>query len=68
MAVHAKGHGEAEAAATLYLRAGERSAARSAFREARSHLNRVYFEKRSFSSSGSSRSLTERRSATTQGS
>src|SRR3712207_5628887 len=31
-------------------------------------LNRVYFEKRSFSSSGSSRSLTERRSATAQGS
>ena len=30
-------------------------------------LNRVYFEKRSFSSSGSSRSLTERRSATAQG-
>ncbi len=33
----------------------------------RRHLNRVYFEKRSFSSSGSSRSLTERRSATAQG-
>ena len=33
-----------------------------------SDLNRVYLEKRSFSSSGSSRSLTERRSATTQGS
>ena len=31
------------------------------------NLNRVYFEKRSFSSSGSSRSLTERRSATAQG-
>jgi hypothetical protein len=33
----------------------------------RGKLNRVYFEKRSFSSSGSSRSLTERRSATAQG-
>ena len=32
-----------------------------------SELNRVYFEQRSFSSSGSSRSLTERRSATAQG-
>ncbi len=32
------------------------------------HLNRVYFEKRSFSSSGSSRSLTQRRWATVQGS
>jgi hypothetical protein len=31
-------------------------------------LNRVYFEKRSFSSSGSSRSLTQSRSATVQGS
>ena len=31
-------------------------------------LNRVYLEKRSFSSSGSRRSLTQRRSATAQGS
>jgi hypothetical protein len=31
-------------------------------------LNRVYFGKRSFSSSGSSRSLTQRRSAMVQGS
>ena len=32
------------------------------------HLNPVYFEKRSFSSSGSSWSLTQRRSAMTKGS
>src|SRR4051812_6746032 len=32
------------------------------------HLNRVYFEKRSFSSSGSRVSLTQRRSAMTKGS
>jgi hypothetical protein len=37
-------------------------------RSSRRDLNRVYFGKRSFSSSGSSRSLTQRRSAMVQGS
>ena len=40
LAHHRAEAGEAEAAAALYLRAGKRSAARSAFREARAHLAR----------------------------
>ena len=40
LAHHRAEAGQAEAAAALYLRAGERSAARSALREARAHLAR----------------------------